>query len=117
MRHYIIQPVRHSTPEQIKEIQEYVSILETQGEKVHFPPRDADQNDPTGGINICKTHLKAMVDCDVVDIFWDCNSTGSHFDLGMAWALKKKIKLVKTYNADHTGKSYLKIIQGWSFNE
>jgi hypothetical protein len=56
-------------------------------------------------------HRKAMLESNEVHIFWDRESTGSHFDFGMAFALGKKIKLVKLFGADTNGKSYLKVIK------
>jgi hypothetical protein len=108
---YIICPVRKATPEITTQIQDYVTELENQGCEVHFPPRDVEQDDPSGGYNICMAHRKAMLESNEVHIFWDRESTGSHFDFGMAFALGKKIKLVKLFGADTNGKSYLKVIR------
>ena len=61
-----------------------------------------------------------MEKVDRVDIFWDKTSSGSHFDLGMAIMKNKPIKLVKTYQEDSAGKSYvkvMKIIEERSINE
>lgn len=110
MKIYIICPVRNITESQVAEIENYVAELEKQGYKVHYPPRDVNQNDETG-YNICEAHRYAMYTCDRVDIFWDINSKGSHFDLGMAFALKKEWKLVKAFQEDNSGKSYLKVIK------
>lgn len=107
---YIICPVRNISLEQQKEIDGYVLSLEKQGINVHYPPRDVEQNDPTG-FNICFSHRQALLISDEVHIFWDINSKGSHFDLGMAFALGKKLVLVKSYQPDNEGKSYLKVIK------
>lgn len=111
MKIYIICSVRGGTP---PEIEQYVHDLEAQGHIVHFPPRPSDcqQDDPTGW-NICRTHLAALKQSDEVHVFWDVGSKGSHFDLGMAFALVKKIKLVKTYHPDNEGKSYVKVMRIW----
>lgn len=45
-------------------------------------------------LQICANNLMAMEHCDVVHIFWDGRSTGTIFDLGMAFALRKPVKLV-----------------------
>lgn len=108
---YIVCPVRDAAPEITQEIQEYVDGLEKEGLDVHFPPRDVEQEDPTGGYRICSEHLAAMIDCNEVHIFWDKDSKGSHFDVGMAFALNKKMKLVKAFHKDGEGKSYHKAIQ------
>ncbi len=107
---YIICPVRNVTEEQKKEIEEYVAKLEAEGYKVHYPPRDVNQNSESG-IGIIMGHKEAMEKVDRVDIFWDKTSSGSHFDLGMAIMANKNIKLVKTYQEDNPGKSYVKVMK------
>ena len=74
-----------------------------------FPPDDAPQDDPTGAA-ICITHLAAMRDADEVHVFWDVESYGSHFDLGMAYALKKRIVPVSCERIDKPRKSYWKAV-------
>jgi hypothetical protein len=108
MKIYIICPVRNGVPEGVAE---YVAALESQGHVVHFPPRDAPQDDPTGNL-ICHVHREAMMESDRVDVFWDVNSKGSHFDLGMAYAFFKPIKIVVVYQPDTEGKSYVKVMMG-----
>ena len=112
MKIFIICPVRNVTEGQQKEIDEYVEKLESEGHEVHYPPRDVDQSDPVG-YDICSAHRKAMEESDRVDIFWDSKSTGSHFDLGQAFALGVPWKLVKTYQEDTEGKSFEKMIRKW----
>ena len=82
------------------------------GAHCHFPPRDVNQED-TEGWAICTAHLAAMMKVDEVHVFWDVNSKGSHFDLGMAFALGKKIRLVKLFAPDLEGKSYVQVIRRW----
>lgn len=106
MNIYIICPVRNGTPD---EITEYVESLEREGHSVHFPPRDVDQDDPTGA-RICREHRDYMKIADRVDVFWDVMSSGSHFDLGMAYGLGVPINLVKAYQPDREGKSYQKAV-------
>jgi hypothetical protein len=55
-------------------------------------------------------HLIGMHACDEVHVFWDVESSGSHFDLGMALALDKDIVLIRCFNDDE-GKSYWKAMQ------
>jgi nucleoside 2-deoxyribosyltransferase len=110
MRIHLICPVRNITEEQQKEIDEYARNLEKEGHIVHNPKYAVNQDDPTGW-NICMGHLMSMEKSDRVDIFWDKNSKGSHFDFGMAFALKIPVKLVKIYGEDGPEKSYTKVIQ------
>jgi len=110
MKIHLICPVRNVTEEQQKEIDDYAKSLEAEGHTVHNPKYAVDQDDATG-MGICAGHLNSMLDANRVDIFWDVNSKGSHFDLGMAFALHKAIKLVKIYQPDNEGKSYVKVMQ------
>lgn len=116
MKIYIICSVRNCTPQQKRDADAYVASLEKLGHNVHYPPRDVDQNDPTG-INICKAHSEYMAQCDEVHLMWNTESNGSHFDLGMAWAYKKPIKLIVAYQNDINNKSYLKVIKNWIYNK
>jgi len=52
-----------------------------------------------------------MRSADIVYIVWDAESKGSHFDLGMAFAMHKPVFLVKALQPDPEGKSYLKVIK------
>jgi len=114
MKIYIICPVRNVTPEQKKEIDDYVANLEKEGHTVHYPPRDVNQNDETGW-NILAQHRAIMKTCNRVDVFWDKTSMGSHFDLGMAFMMEQMpIKLVKKYQDDTPGKSFVKAMMMWS---
>lgn len=110
MKVHLICPVRNVTEEQQKEIDDYCKSLEIDGHIVHNPKYAVDQDDETG-FNICQGHLDSMKNCDIVSVFWDVNSKGSHFDLGMAFALGKKINLIKIYQPDNDGKSYVKVMK------
>jgi nucleoside 2-deoxyribosyltransferase len=83
------------------------------GNEVHYPPENAPQDDPIGNL-ICEAHLNAMKECDEVHVFWDVNSKGSHFDLGMAYALGKTIVPMELFYPEGTEKSYWKVMQYWS---
>lgn len=110
MKVYIICPVREAHPSVTKRIRAYVEQLAKHHE-VHFPPDNAPQYDPTGRV-ICETHLRAMQIADEVHVFWDVDSKGSHFDLGMAYALGKTIRMLECLNGDIPGKSYWKAMGG-----
>jgi len=102
---YLIMPVRNAD-ERVQAIATaHCRRLEAAGHKVHFPPRDAPQDDPTGRI-ICETHRAAMQACNEVHVIWDVNSSGSHFDLGMAYAMRKPIVAVESIEEIKPGKSY-----------
>lgn len=102
-------PVRNADPFIRAACENHCVHLETMGHRVHFPPRDAPQDDPTGS-NICKIHRDAMLLCNEVHVMWDESSKGSHFDLGMAYGLGKKIVPIKLFGFDSPGKSYWKAV-------
>jgi len=110
MKVHLICPVRNVTEDQQKEIDNYCESLTQKGHEVHNPKYAVDQDDATG-YGICKGHLDSMIQADLVAVFWDVNSKGSHFDLGMAFALNKRVELIKLYQPDNEGKSYVKVME------
>ena len=93
MRAFLICPVRGKEAE---EFQFYVDHIEELGFVLHYPHRDTNQNDETGtGYRICLENRAAIEASDVVFIVWDGESQGSIFDLGMAFALRKRIVWLK----------------------
>ena len=84
---YLICPVRNASDEDRASLNRYVEGLEADGVTVHYPPRDVDQSDDGIGLELNATHRQAMLACKEVHVFWDPNSKGSHFDLGMAFML------------------------------
>lgn len=90
---FLICPVRGVSEEEKSKIAEYVAKLEEVGHKVHWPYRDTDQDDPTGGIRICHDNHKAIKKSDEVHIWYNRDSKGSIFDLGIVYALKKIVVL------------------------
>ena len=64
------------------------------GERCYIPGRDTPQ---TNGDEILPINLEAMRNCDdEIPVFWDGGSKGTLFDMGMAYALEKPIKVIKT---------------------
>jgi len=110
MKIYIICPVRNVTDMQQAVIDRHASEMTARGYEVHNPKYAVDQNDETG-FGICRAHYEAMAEAAEVHVFWDVVSSGSHFDLGMAFALKKPIRLVSEFSEDRPGKSYAKVMR------
>lgn len=108
MKIYVICPVRNADPAVLEGVAEHVRSCEARGHDVHYPPRDVAQDCPTG-VSICEAHRSAMLAADEVHLFWDVQSKGSHFDLGMAYALSKKLVPVSCFGGDTPGKSYWKV--------
>lgn len=110
MKIYMICPVRNSSSSERGKVTRYVEKLESEGHEVFFPHRDIEQDDPTEGVMICTLEARAMRKAEVVHIWWNAKSIGSHFDLGMALVLNKPLVLANDPQ-DSFGKSYLKVIR------
>jgi len=91
MKIYLIQPVRRLTPAIQIDIENYIYIKEQEGHQVYAPHRDTNQNGTA--LEICTANCNAIKAADEVHIFWDNDSLGCHFDLGVAFALEKKLCL------------------------
>lgn len=103
---FLIAPVRDVPPEAWAP---YVATLELSGAQVHWPARDTNQSDDTG-LRICRDNLAAIAAADEVHMIWDGKSQGCLFDLGMAFALDKKV--VPVWLPDPTeGKSFQNMIR------
>lgn len=109
MKAFLICPVRGHSPEETWPI---VEALEGRGWVVHWPHRDTDQNDPTG-LRICRDNREAIDRADRVFIVWDGQSTGSLFDLGIAFALHKPLGLIQIPAASE-GKSFQNMMREWA---
>ncbi len=112
MKIFIICPVRGVTDEQRVDIERYVLMEEGWGHEVHWPERDTNQDDPIGNC-ICEDNLRAIQAADEVHIYWSPTSTGTLFDLGMAWALRKPLFLIN-YMKETEKKSFENLILHWA---
>ncbi len=75
------------------------------GEKCYIPCRDTIQDN---GDNILPRNFEALRDCDIeVPVFWDGGSLGTMFDMGMAYALGKKI-IPMNFTAGRNWQEYFK---------
>lgn len=110
MKIFVIGSVRDATEEVRKKFEDHVKNLEEKGHKVHLPHRDTNQS--ASGINICKQNKQAIIDADEVHIFYSPTSQGSHFDLGMSFALNKKLVVIENVPYGE-GKSYPRMIDEW----
>jgi len=120
MKIFLISPVRTASLENIELIKKYVEKLEREDHQVHWPIRDTEQNDPTGGINICDTNLKKLFEADEIHVWYFKESSGTHFDLGGVYVLirilgyKKRVVFVNkndfTQEIAKSEKSFLKVL-------
>ena len=110
MQVFLICPVRNVEEEENKTIESYVLELESKGVSVYWPKRDTDQNDPIG-YQICEANFEAIRSSDEVHIWWNPTSQGTLFDLGMAFALNKKIHIVNSDSVSPTeSKSFTNLL-------
>jgi len=107
---FVICTVRGASDEYKKKLEDYVKQLESKGVDVHLPHRDTNQDDT--GYNICIQNAKAIAACEEVHIFYNPDSQGTHFDMGVAFAYGRKIVVVE--NVEYgPGKSYPKMLDEW----
>lgn len=108
MKIFIICPVRKS--EIANELEQYAQQLESEGHAVHLPHRDTNQT--ASGLEICKQNKSAIESADEVHIFYNPDSQGIHFDMGVAFALGKRICVVKNVTLE-PGKSFARMLVEW----
>ena len=107
---FVICTVRKATEDYVDKLETYVQSLEDSGHTVHLPHRDTDQEQ--SGYNICMTNFKAISIADEVHIFYSTESQGTHFDMGVAFALNKKMVVVENVIYDE-GKSFARMLSEW----
>jgi hypothetical protein len=122
MKIYITCSVRNASPAERAALEAYTDWLEEKGHDVHLPHRDTDQE--ASGLEICMENGAAIAMCDEVHIFYDKTSQGSHFDLGMVFALdqlegrKKRIRVMSYAglgaNKMTEGKSFYRMLSEWN---
>ncbi|OGZ08072.1 MAG: hypothetical protein A2942_01760 [Candidatus Lloydbacteria bacterium RIFCSPLOWO2_01_FULL_50_20] len=87
-RIFLICPVRKASDEMNTHIETYVRELEASGHTVHWPKRDTRQDGDPVGIRICTDNREEMFAADEVHIWFDHESRGSCFDIGMAYVFE-----------------------------
>lgn len=110
MRVFIICTVRNASNDYRERLERYVLELERVGVTVHLPHRDTDQTQT--GIGICRQNRRAIEESDEVHIFYNPDSQGTHFDMGVSFALNKKIRVVESIPLT-PGKSYQNMLAEW----
>ena len=110
MNIFIICTVRNATEEYVNKLNEYTKSLETEGHTVYLPHRDTNQS--ASGLNICNQNSLAISVSDEVHIFYNPDSQGTHFDMGVAFALWKRIKVIESVPYGE-GKSFARMLREW----
>lgn len=91
---FIICPVRKASENEKRLLNAYILNFEKQGKIVHYPERDTNQSPitngvNTGGYNICLQNARAIFTSQTIAIFYNKESVGSMFDLGVTYELIK----------------------------
>lgn len=112
-RIYLICPVRNVSPSIKVILDNYVATKESQGDKVHYPHRDVNQNDETG-LGILLAHRTALEESDWVHAYWMPCSEGSVGDLNMALVARKPFMIINKNEVydwllKNPGKSYTRV--------
>lgn len=90
-----------------EQINKYVKDLAVQGHRVRVPIFDYHPPE-CNELWICEQNRFTIEWAEEIHIFWDGRSIGTIFDMGMAFALKKKVKVV------HLGKkSFINFLKLW----
>lgn len=110
MRIFLLCKVRGCPPEEVERQRAYVESLESQGHTVHWPPRDTKQDDPLGGVGICRATLSAIMGSNEVHVMWDVTSEGRLFDLGMVFALRELYELGRKFSLATTTSRSFKVV-------
>ena len=108
---FIICTVRGASEEYVKKLEAYVTDLESQGIEVHLPHRDTNQT--ATGFEICTENMQAIAKANEVHIFYNSKSQGTHFDMGVAFAMGKRIVIVENEEFG-PGKSYPRMLTEWA---
>ena len=114
MNVYIICSVRNATQKLREDLELYTERLEYEGHYVHLPHRDTDQDGD--GVSICRQNVAAIEWADEVHVAWEPSSTGSHFDLGAAFVLRKKLVVIHMPSVPE-GKSFEQVCMEWPFGK
>ena len=111
MKIFLISPVRTLDTLTFHEISAYVTKLASEGHVVYWPVIGTNQRQKE--MAICQENKEAIIKADEIHIWYDVDSLGSIFDLGMAWALNKKLVIANDVDGSYE-KSFANLIIDWS---
>ena len=106
----IICTVRNADDKLKRELLTYTQDLESKGHNVHLPFRDTPQT--LSGLEICCINRNGIIEADEIHVFYNPDSQGTHFDMGMAFALRKKIEIISNIKYGK-GKSFPRMLDEW----
>lgn len=87
---FFISPVRKLSEKTRKACEEYVAECEKKGERVHWPLRDTKQD--AGSLAICTQNNRGIIRATRAALYYDPDSQGSLFDIGMWFMEWKRFK-------------------------
>jgi hypothetical protein len=90
---FMICPVRGITEAENSVLLDYIAGLEEVGAKVHYPPRDTNQDDSIG-LKICSQNRTEIKKSLGVSLYYNPTSTGTVFDVGMAFMAEKPMFII-----------------------
>ena len=115
---FLICPVRNATAKQRKWIEDFAKEKQNAGYIIHAPHLHTNQNDLFGGYAICKQNAEAMASSQEIDIYYDQTSIGSVFDLGVAYALHKPLKILNEEEITFDEEDLIDlVVKTWPYNE
>ncbi len=106
MKAYLIHPV---TGHKLNEINPIVRAIEACGIDLYVPMRDTRQDSSI--LDICWLNRRAIEEAEVCFIVWDGESYGCMFDLGIAYALKKRVVMVSSPDSRKGSQSWAEFVK------
>lgn len=89
MNVFVICAVSNATAEYREMLESHARALRSVDIDVHLPHLDTNQEQ--SGFDICRTNMEAIENADLVLVYYTRKSLGTHFDMGVAFSLKKPI--------------------------
>ena len=115
---FLICPVRNATEEQRRWIENFVVEMYNNGYVVHAPHLHTRQTDMFGGYAICRQNAEAVATSKEIDIYYSQSSTGSVFDLGVAYALHKPLLMLNRQDIVFNNEDLIdSTLESWPYNE
>ena len=115
---FLICPVRNASIEQKQEMEDYVNNKKNEGYIIHAPHLDTVQKDILGGYSICLQNANAVATSSRIDIYYDQKSTGSVFDLGVAYYLNKPLHIINENKIVFKEDDFIyNLIKNWPYKQ
>ena len=116
MKIYLLCPVRLATKRVKTLLTNYVEDLEKEGHEIFYPARDNPYEEVDDiGDQICLANTTAILEADEVHIYWEKESRGSKFDLGVVYTAWKPIIILNKLDTSNHGPTFEKFMLNWPF--